>query len=243
MRSLAEEQRALQRAILGAEHGARPALAASSRLDVYQHAYHARLAGALRSNYPALAKVMGDEEFDGAARSYARARPSSHYSIRWHGAGLAEHLHGPLADLARMEWALGLAFDARDAEPLTPERLAQVPVERWSTLPLALHPSVSVLELAWAIEPHWQAMRKDADAQTVAPQRRRHVLLAWRKELEACWRSCALQEGQALHALHRRGSLAGACEEAGPEHEEAIGAWFAAWVREGMLVAHATSPE
>jgi hypothetical protein len=243
MRSLVEEQRAMQRAILDVARGARPALTGASRLGVYRHAYRARLAGALRSNYPALAKVMGDAEFEIAARTYARARPSSHYSIRWHGAGLADHLDGPLADLARMEWALGLAFDARDAEPLAAGRLAEIRVERWSAMPLAMHPSASVLELAWVIEPHWQAMRKDANARTAAPQRRAHALLAWRKDLEACWRSATLEEGRALLALHRRGSLAGACEELGPEHEEAIGAWFAGWVREGMLVARATLPE
>jgi len=243
MRSLAEEQRVLQRAILDAGRGARPALTGSSRLDVYRNAYRVRLAGALRSNYPALARVMGDAEFDIAARRYAHARPSSHYSIRWHGAGLAEYLDGPLADLARMEWALGLAFDARDAEPLAPERLSQIPVERWSELPVAMHPSVSVLDLAWVIEPHWQAMRKDANARTDPPRRGPHALFAWRRGLDAVWRSATLEEGRALLALHRRGSLAGACEAAGPEHEEAIGAWFAGWVREGMLVSRASSPE
>ncbi len=142
-----------------------------------------------------------------------------------------------------MEWALGLAFDARDAEPLTAGRLAAMPVERWSRLPIALHPSVSVLELQWAIEPHWQATRGNGEAQTAAPQRHEHALLAWRKGLEACWRSCSLVEGRALLALHRHGSLAGACEEAGAEREQEIGAWFAGWVREGMLVSRASSPE
>jgi len=242
MQSLASEQRLLQRAILGAD-GCEPALAAPSRLGIYRHAYPARLAGALRSNYPALAKVLGDEEFERVAHAYARERPSSHYSIRWHGAGLAERLPAPLADLARMEWALGLAFDALDVEPLTAERLAALPVERWSTLPLALHPSVSVLELAWAIEPHWQAMRRDENVETTAPQRYDHGLLTWRKALDACWRSSSLDEARGLMALHRSGSLAGACAEAGAEREHELGAWFAGWVREGMLVSRASSPE
>src|SRR5689334_22511223 len=98
MRSLAEEQRLLQRAIAG--EGRRvPALAPHARLEVYRHAYGARLARALRSNYPALAKALGDEEFERVARAYVRACPSSHYSIRWHGAGLADRMSGALADL------------------------------------------------------------------------------------------------------------------------------------------------
>jgi hypothetical protein len=242
VRSLAEEQRLLQRAILG-EGRREPALAPGSRLGIYRHAYPARLAGALRSNYPALAKVLGDEEFERVAHAYMRAHPSTHYSIRWHGAGLADRLPAPLADLARMEWALGLAFDAHDAEPVTPESLAALPVERWSALPLAMHPSVTVLELDWAIEPHWRAMRKDPEVQTTAPRRHPHALIAWRNALEASWRSATLGEGRALLALHRRGSLAGACQAAGAESEEKIGAWFAGWVREGMLVSRATSPE
>ncbi len=236
---LREQQRVLQLAILAEERFA-PQLsqAEAPRLSVYRHAYRARLAGALRTNYPALAKLLGDTEFERVAAGYARAHPSRHFSIRWHGAQLAAFLgEGPLADLARMEWALGLAFDAPGARVLDAGLLAHVPLHDWPSVPLALHPSLSVLPMDWAVEGQWQALRKDGAAASAAPERYEHVLLAWRKSLDAHWRIATHAEGRALLALRGGGTLQQACEAAGEEHADSAGAWFAGWVREGMLAA------
>lgn len=239
---LREQQRVLQLAILAEERFA-PQLSRpeAPRLAVYRHAYRARLAGALRANYPALAKRLGDTEFERVAAEYARAHPSRHFSIRWHGARLAAFLgEGPLADLARMEWALGVAFDAPDASALDAGFLAQVPLHDWASLPLALHPSVSVLPMEWAVEGQWQVLREDGAAAPAAPERYEHTLVAWRKSLDAHWRIATRAEGRALLALGAGGTLQHACEALGERQAESTGAWFAGWVREGMLVAVAS---
>ncbi|HSN20698.1 MAG TPA: putative DNA-binding domain-containing protein, partial [Usitatibacter sp.] len=115
MPSLHDAQRALQRAILADAPVAEGMLSAGSRPGIYRHAYRARLAGALAANYPALAAALGAAAFRELAERYARMHPSRRYSIRWHGDRLAEALDDErLADLARMEWALGIAFDAPD---------------------------------------------------------------------------------------------------------------------------------
>ena len=240
---LREQQRVLQLAILAEERFA-PQLARpeAPRLAVYRHAYRARLAGALRANYPALAKRLGDTEFERVAAEYARAHPSRHFSIRWHGAHLAAFLgEGPLADLARMEWALGVAFDAPDASALDAAFLAEVPLHEWASLPLALHPSVSVLAMEWAVEGQWQALRQEGTAALAAPERHGHALVAWRKSLDAHWRIATRAEGRALLALGAGGTLQHACEAVGERHAGSTGAWFAGWVREGMLVPVAST--
>jgi hypothetical protein len=237
MRSLLEAQRAMQRAILTDDSDAPPiAPGALPRIGIYRYAYRARLANALRANYPALARMIGEEEFRTLAVAYARAHPSRHFSIRWHGHALAEHLPaGPLADLARMEWAIAEAFDAPDAAALDAERLAGVPVERWADLPLALHPSVEVLALQWAVEGPWERLRHDGDVGPQEIERRQHALVVWRKNLDAHWRSSAAEEARALLALDAGGSLQHACEALGDEGAGEVGAWFAGWVREGLL--------
>ena len=72
MPSLLEQQRLLQASILMPD-----ALAAvlrancSPRIAIYRDAYFARLAGALRTNFPALAALLGDQKFNELARRYA----------------------------------------------------------------------------------------------------------------------------------------------------------------------------
>lgn len=238
MPSLLDQQRALQAAILAHEEHA-PVLerSFSPRLAIYRHAYRARLAGALRLNHPMLAKLVGPEAFDRIAQDYAQAHPSRNFSIRWHGTDLGATLpDGPLADLARMEWALAAAFDAADAPALDKDGLAQVPVDEWPELPIALHPSVHVVSMGWAVEAQWEALR-DEIALPPPPEANAHALLAWRKQLQAHWRIASVEEGRALLALGARGTLQDACESLGEEDAAQVGAWFAAWVHEGMLVA------
>ena len=100
MPSLRDQQAMLQGAILAPEENA-PILSRlhSPRIAVYRHGYRARLAGALRQNDPALARVMGDEAFETIAGEYARAFPSRTFSIRWHGADLYRFLD----DLSRRD--------------------------------------------------------------------------------------------------------------------------------------------
>ncbi len=238
MPSLLDEQRALQAAILAQEEYA-PLLerSFSPRLAIYRHAYRARLAGALRLNYPMLATLVGPEAFDRIAQDYAQANPSRNFSIRWHGADLATTLpDGPLAHLARMEWALAAAFDAADGPALEKDGLARVPVDEWPDLPLGLHPSVRVVSMGWAVEAQWEALR-DEVALPPPPEANAHALLAWRKQLQAHWRIASLEEGRALLALSARGTLQRVCETLGEEDAAQVGAWFATWVHEGMLVA------
>ena len=239
MPSLRDQQGALQAAILAVEEYA-PLLSKhhSPRLAIYRHAYRARLAGALRLNYPVLARTLGDAAFELVANDYARASPSRHFSIRWHGAGLHRILPDPaLADLARMEWALGVAFDAADAAPLDGEFLARIPVAEWPGLRLGLHPSVSVLSMGWAVEGQWEAMRDDTVAAPEAPRAHAHALLVWRKDLRAHWRIASVAEGAALIALGARGTLQETCEALAEDDAVAIGAWFAGWTQGAMLVA------
>lgn len=204
-----------------------PRRLADAGMDVYRHAYGARLAGALAANYPVLAKRCGEGEFSRLARLYIARHPSAHYNVRWYGARFWRLLGGSYADLARMEWALGLAFDARDARPLSWESLQAFPTESWAELPIALHPSTHVLHMSWSAEKLWQG----ADEQ----QPRVHDLFVWRRNLQAHWRIPGEDEAAALRALRQLGTLQRTCEALPEASAAQAGAWFAGWVQEGML--------
>jgi hypothetical protein len=239
MRSLREAQVALREAILAEEGpGDLSGTGPSEGITIYRNAYPSRLAGALRVNYPVLAQLLGEAGFRRAADAYARAYPSRHPSIRWHGAELWRTLEaGPIAELARMEWALGTAFDAADARSLDVAFLGTHPVEQWADLRVALHPSVTVLEMSWAVEPQWEAIRGGHEPPVA--ERSAHALIVWRMRLQAHWRIASAEEGSALLALGACGTLQSACEVLGDVSPETVGAWFARWASDGLLARQA----
>jgi hypothetical protein len=251
--TLAEQQRSFAALLDHAEISAptallRPLNGRAPRLAVYQHAYRARLVGALRSNLPVLHRVLGDEAFGALTLAYLADHPSHRPSIRWFGDQLVDWLaahtdalpHPALADLAAMEWALGLSFDAADAEPVGFSELAALPPGRWPMLRFAPHPSVQVLHLAWAVEPIWRALTEDEDADTEEPQALAHTLLVWRQGLDTRWRSLAGTEARLLPACLAGENFAALCEQAAATEGDGAAPWVAAalrrWVDDGLLL-------
>jgi len=231
----------------------RPLRAAPPRLGIYRHAYRARLAEALRGNYPVLHRVLGDEDFGALAQAYLAAHPSRSPSIRWFGhalpAWVAARLevdpqalpHPSLADLVRMEWAIGTSFDAADAPPLERETLARVAPGSWPALRFAPHPTVRLVALQWAIEPLWRALTDDPGAETAPPEARPHHLLVWRDGLETRWRTLPEDESAALAGClgglrfdELCASVAATAEEAGTAAR--VAGWLGAWVQAGLLL-------
>ena len=226
--TLRRQQQALAQAVRGGRPPPRRLLQPApqghqARIDAYQHAYQARLAGALRDNFEVLALAMGDEAFAALARAYTEAHPSRQPSIRWFGHRLADFMarrvdqddglvpHPAMVDMARMDWALRSAFDATDAPAIDAAALTQLPADAWPRLRCTLHPSVQRVGLSWAIEPAWHALRSHATA-TVAgtvpaepelapPEPLDHTLLVWRRDLATQWRSLGAAEATLLAAL------------------------------------------
>lgn len=217
-------------------------------LDVYRHAYRARLAEALADNYTVLARALGDEAFDALARAYLAARPSRHPSIRWFGHQLADFMaaagddlvpHASLVDFARMDWALRSAFDAADAPLLQHATLAALGPDDWAGLRLQLHPSVQRVSLAHAIEPGWRALREwepDTGAEQPEldePPPHAHTLLAWRQRGETRWRSLEPPEAALLQAVADGEPFAVLCERAATA--PAVVAALQQWLADGLL--------
>ncbi len=146
---------------------------------VYTAAYALRLVGVLKADFPYTAAYLGDAAFDRAARSYILAHPSPHRSARWVGDRFASHLasmdefagHSQASELAALEWALGLAFDAPDAPALSLGDLASVPPEAWGGLIFTPHPSAAVFTETCNAFDIWSALKDE----TPPPQPHRHA--------------------------------------------------------------------
>ena len=116
MSALAELQQRFQEAVLratlpGELFAAGEPHQLGGGYDLYVQAYRARLAAALRDNFPVLHRALGDDAFATLVQTYIDCHPSPFRSIRWFGHALADFLagaverlpHPALVDLARMD--------------------------------------------------------------------------------------------------------------------------------------------
>jgi len=223
-----------------------------SQLDVYANAYVMRLIEALHSNYPAVQRALGDEDFDVMARRYLDLYPSAHASIRWLGGSLAVFLRDQepyrqapvLSELASFEWAMRHTLDAADADLLTVEALLSVPVQKWSDLRFDLHPSVTRLFLQWNAPQLWQALSEAANNSTeesLEPVGRPQHWLIYRKpDLVSGWRSLTDAEAAALDLVQQGETFADicACIAAHQVDDAAMQAagLLRVWVERGILI-------
>jgi hypothetical protein len=231
--------------------------AAAARLEIYAHAYFQRIHDVLARDFPTLAERLGADGFHDLVTAYLCVHPPERPSLRHAGEPLATFLghdaaaapfrrRWPFAtDLARLEWALGGAFDAPDAAPLERAALAALPPERWESLTFDLHPSARHLALAWDAVALRQAF--EADAEPPPPARRAIVALVWRQRERVRFRTLDAEEAALLERVEageRFGALcAWLAERHGPEAAASRAAgWLAGWVDAELLVATGPPP-
>ncbi|MEX6500638.1 HvfC/BufC family peptide modification chaperone [Pseudomonas zhanjiangensis] len=257
---LSEWQRALEAYLLGAEptpdpvlHASlrgSPALSAEDGLAIYHHAYRARLLETLRGDYSALHGWLGDEQFDNLAGAYIDAHPSRHFSLRWLGAELADFIDGylsaeqaaPLAELARLEWAFGLAFDAAAGEPLSLAQMAELAPEAWPGLQVRLLPSVQWQVCRFNSLALWRALKEQGEVPASQSLEQEQVWLIWRDGLISRYRSCEPGEARALHGMAVEGwSFAELCVQLSEYADNAplqAATWLRQWLGDGLLQHH-----
>ncbi len=164
MPSLSELQAGVVAAILGgddtaAAHVRGAGLPPTRRLAVYRNAVRVRLKDALADVYPVLRRLVGDDCFDGMANEYLRRHPPREGWLQSFGAHMAALcadlpvLAGLpyLADVARLEWARQLAWQAPSATPLGLDAFAAVPPTEQAAVCLDLRPGSALLPSAYPV--------------------------------------------------------------------------------------------
>lgn len=235
-------------AALGASLIGGPSLDVATGLAIYHNAYRARLQEALRSDFPTVWSWLGDDEFDALTAAYLRECPSSHYSLRWLGAGfetfVLRHLvpeqSAPLAELIRLEWAFTLSFDALPGEPLTLEVMASLPAEAWPSLQLEALPSVQWLDGRFNSLAMWRAVKAEAEFPDSLELEQPLVCLVWRAGLVCHYRSLEPAEARALDGMLQAGwSFAELCAELAVSLGEGAPlqavSWLKQWVNDGLV--------
>ncbi|MES2126573.1 MAG: DNA-binding domain-containing protein [Pseudomonadota bacterium] len=216
-------------------------LPATERLAIYHNAYRIRLREALDEAYDKTWTYVGDEMFADLTESYIAGYPSTFRNLRWFGDCFAGHVAQALpdypfiAELAQLEWALGVAFDAPDAEPVTAQQLRECAPEEWDAF--ALHPAVQVLALEWNVGAIWQALHKEEEppeAEAVPA-----AWLVWRANLQPHFRSMDALEMQALRLMGAGESFTDVCEQAAADGSDVtlpMAGYLQSWLANGLLV-------
>lgn len=225
-----------------------PTLEVGTGLAIYHNAYRARLQEVLQHDFSAIHYWLGDEEFASLSQAYVRRYPSTHFSLRWLGqrfpAFILEHLvaeqSAPLAELARLEWAFTLAFDAPAGEPLTLERMALLPPEDWPGLQVTLAASVQQLLCHFNTVAIWRASKHEEPFPGSQALESTRICLVWRHQQVCRYRSLEAAEACALAGMVTTGwNFSELCGELAAIYAEGAPlqavTWLKQWVQEGLL--------
>ena len=189
---------------------------AAQRFAVYRNNVAHSLREALARRFPVVQQLVGAGFFAAMAGEFIAAHPPRQPVLQEWGGDFAAFLTDfppvatlpYLADVARIEWARGLAYNAADRDPIDPRTIRE-------DSPLALHPGLQMLRLGHPAVSIWQANQPGGDGRVVA--RGAEIAMIWRRpDLSVGLQALDLAEAGFLQALIAGGSLADAARFADP---------------------------
>ena len=190
---------ALQQAFAEAVRDTQPL--ADGRLGIYRTNARAHWLAALSSAYPVLKALTGDAYFADVARAYAEAHPSRSGDLNQFGAQFADFIeqwekdarYVYFGDIARIEWAVHLAWYASDPHRLSVQQWQQIDNAALLSNPLRIHPAAAAIHSEHAAAGIWRAHQPDG----VPPER--IDTPSWALIVRPEWRPFVIDQTQAAH--------------------------------------------
>ena len=225
-----------------------PGLSPGASLRIYRDGWFSRLRRVLADDYPALARALGEQGFDGLVRGYLAARPPRHYNIARAGEGMAGYVarrrdlagRAFLADLARLEWAVTSVFDREDGPVLVPASLRGVAPERVAGARFPRAATAEVLVLRHPVNGYLSEAKRRRRQRMPRPARQ--VVAVSRVGDRVRRRVLTPPMHRLLARLYAGRPLGDALERSASESGESAGAfaarvrrWFRDWVEGGMF--------
>jgi hypothetical protein len=196
---------------------------ATARLSVYRHHVFESLGTALAATFPTVRALVGPDFFRGLARAFVGHALPLQPVLTEYGADFPAFIAGCeaardlpyLADVARLDWALNLAFHAPPNGRLQAADLSTVPAERLPSLSIALAVGAVLVSSRYPLDRIWETSQPGAASETVDLSSGASNLLVLRRPDDAAFVS--LSAGEAAFA---------AALGAGMSLEQAAGAAF-----------------
>ena len=184
MPSLRDVQDAVRRSLIAgdaavAELVVGDGVAPAERLDIYRNGFVGVATRALRLNYPAILRLVGDDFFDATAQAFVTEHPPASAWLDQYGETFADFLEvwpaarsvPYLADVARLEWAVGCALHAADADALDATALASLAAlapDAQANVRFIPHPALHLVHVAFPADTIWRAVLGRDDAALAA---------------------------------------------------------------------------
>lgn len=222
------------------------------QVEIYREQFWLRHTASLLEDFPGVAGVVGQADWERLVEEYLAAHPPTGYSLR----DLGEHFpafveaatfidhHELCVDMARLEWAYVEAFDAPDAPRLDAEKLAAIPEPAWEHARVLLDPALRLVRVSYPVGTLRRQLRDAKPGVHVPiPEREPQNLVVYRALRNLFWHHVgngafallsALKDGLPLVAAAER-AIAEAPDD-GQAIEVSIGGWFQDWGSRGWIV-------
>jgi hypothetical protein len=148
---------------------------AAARLRIHRHHVQQSLVSALAATFPTVQALVGGEFFDAVARAFVAGNLPDQPVLAEYGAAFPDFVrdYGPmqnlpyLADVARLDWALNVAFHSPDSHRLSTTALQHMAPDQLVDLALVLAPGSALVQSIFPIDRIWRACQPDANGSPV----------------------------------------------------------------------------
>jgi len=202
----------------------------ASRLEIYRGMYPIRMQEALAADYPAVAKFLGEDEFNHVVAHYTEHHPSRSYTLNRLGDSFPDFLnYDPfLHDLARFELAMTQVFDEEETPELDPDAFGSIgPDSRLKTIA-----AFRLQAFDYPVNEFFQSFRNDEEL--VEPEPRKVRIAFHRREYAVYRMELDEKAYDFLCALCDGATLAEAIDGTGATQDELFG-WFRDWSAAGIF--------
>ena len=193
-----------------------------ARLRVYRHHISHSLSAALAATFPTVQALVGEEFFRSLAQGFVAETLPAQPVLAEYCAGFPAFVAAQepahdlpyLADIARLDWALNVAFHSPEGRRLAAADLAGIAAEQLPSVSIALPEGASLIHSRYPIDRIWQASQPGASADTVDLGAGRADLLVLRRANDAAFIVLDAGEAAFVAALAEGASLESAAERA-----------------------------
>lgn len=198
------------------------AIPAAARLRIHRHHMTQSLVAALAATFPTVQAIVGEDFFRALAAAFVMRDLPRQPVLAEYGGEFPDFIAGYepaaslpyLADMARLDWALNLAFHAPASGGLAAEDLAGMEPEGLLGLRLELAAGSALIESPHPIDRIWHASQPGAAAGTVALEEGPASLIVLRRSDDAAFASLSPGEAAFAKVLNRGGTLEEGAEAA-----------------------------
>ena len=214
---------------------------------VYRNGFMKTCVEVLKSNYPVVMSLVGEDYFFSLARLFVQKHPPRQGSLTGYGlefpeeieVSISQHQLPYLADIAGLDRAWFECYFAADGNSLSGDDINKLEGDSSSltALPISLTPWAQIVETQFDVAGLWTTLKHQGQLNSnvnVVPDTQ-HILV-WRKEGVINLRQLNTGEQKFLAAVYRKETLGTAAKEAleaDPEFD--LTHYFAAFLQQGIL--------